>query len=124
MVGVSWWQMLIGGIMSLFGGQIQAFEQVVSYARQSPTTVARASRAPRLEEVINLGSNLDHVLSTATAFIQRGILAFGTASSMGPSQVRVTPTQVPSSSRVMALACSSVESLAGQWPVRHLGRAG
>lgn len=79
-VGVSWWQMLMGGIMSLFGGQIQAFEQVVSYARQEAQQRLREQAERQgFEEVINLRIETSIMSSRQQ---QRSssveILAFGT----------------------------------------------
>ena len=32
-VSPSWWQLFLGGIKSIFGGQIQSFDKVLSYGR-------------------------------------------------------------------------------------------
>ena len=32
-VGPSWWQLFLGGIKSIFGGQIQSFDKILAYGR-------------------------------------------------------------------------------------------
>ena len=79
----SWVQMWIGGIMSLFGGQINVFTKVVDWARREAQQRLREQVAEEgFDEVINMRIETSMLTSTRggkdkTSGVE--ILAYGTA---------------------------------------------
>ena len=79
----SWVQMWIGGIMSLFGGQINVFTKVVDWARREAQQRLREQVAEEgFDEVINMRIETTMLTSTRggkdkTSGVE--ILAYGTA---------------------------------------------
>ena len=79
----SWVQMWIGGIMSLFGGQINVFTKVVDWARREAQQRLREKVAEEgFDEVINMRIETTMLTTTRggkdkTSGVE--ILAYGTA---------------------------------------------
>ncbi len=82
-VGASWWQQLLGWLISLFGGRIESFDRALGLGRREAMQRLRESA-----ESLGYHAVINMRLETSTLAVQKGgkskvagieVLAFGTA---------------------------------------------
>ena len=75
-VGPSWWQMFIGNIHKIFGGNIKMYDRVLAYGRQEVIQRLRQNAKEQgWDDVVNVRMETAAIMQT-TSNNKRGVLEF------------------------------------------------
>jgi len=78
-MSVSWWQKLVGGIKTIFGGQVQTWDGILAWARKEAMQRLREqARAGGFDNVINVRLETSEIQSSKGRNTAVEILAYGT----------------------------------------------
>ena len=78
-MSVSWWQKLVGGIKTVFGGQVQTWDGILAWARKEAMQRLREqARAGGFDNVINVRLETSEIQSSKGRNTAVEILAYGT----------------------------------------------
>jgi len=78
-MSVSWWQKLLGGLKTIFGGQIQTWDEVLTWARKEAMQRLRElARTKGFDNVINVRLETSEIQSSKGRNTAIEILAYGT----------------------------------------------
>jgi uncharacterized protein YbjQ (UPF0145 family) len=78
-MSVSWWQKLVGGIKTIFGGQVQTWDGILAWARKEAMQRLREqARAEGFDNVINVRLETSEIQSSKGRNTAVEILAYGT----------------------------------------------
>ncbi len=78
-MSVSWWQKLLGGIKTVFGGQVETWDGILAWARREAMQRLREqARARGYDNVINVRLETSEIQSSKGRNTAIEILAYGT----------------------------------------------
>jgi len=78
-MSVSWWQKLVGGLKTIFGGQVETWDRVLAWARKEALQRLREqARAKGFDNVINVRLDTSEIQSSKGRNTAIEILAYGT----------------------------------------------
>lgn len=78
-MSVSWWQKLVGGIKTIFGGQVQTWDGILAWARKEAMQRLREqAKAEGFDNVINVRLETSEIQSSKGRNTAIEILAYGT----------------------------------------------
>ena len=78
-MSVSWWQKLVGGLKTIFGGQVETWDRVLAWARKEALQRLREqARAKGFDNVINVRLDTSEFQSSKGRNTAIEILAYGT----------------------------------------------
>ena len=78
-MSVSWWQKLVGGIKTIFGGQVQTWDGILAWARKEAMQRLREqARAGGFDNGINVRLETSEIQSSKGRNTAVEILAYGT----------------------------------------------
>jgi uncharacterized protein YbjQ (UPF0145 family) len=78
-MSVSWWQRLVGGLKTIFGGQVETWDRVLAWARKEALQRLREqARAKGFDNVINVRLDTSEIQSSKGRNTAIEILAYGT----------------------------------------------
>jgi uncharacterized protein YbjQ (UPF0145 family) len=78
-MSVSWWQRLVGGLKTIFGGQVETWDRILAWARKEAMQRLREQASTKgFDNVINVRLETSEIQSSKGRNTAIEILAYGT----------------------------------------------